>query len=255
MRRRPRTLALGVWLAARGGTSVLALAIAGLGALASVVAALALRRSSEPLGAALPAVASSGVAWSAGVLLAFGASMRALARDGDEGVVALARARGVSASHYAQGRIAGLAIVLAAAVGGATSVAWVAALAAAGPSAQLARAGAGAVAYALAFAATLAPVALATLGGSSRSRGYLAFLAVLALPELLAPWTANHLPGGWRELTSIPAALAAVRAGIAAPVANGAPMARAIAALAALAAASSVVAVARVRGADRREAA
>jgi hypothetical protein len=255
MRRRPRTLALGVWLAARGGTSGFAFALAGLGAVASAVAALALHRSSGPLeAAALPAVASSGLAWSAGITLAFGASMRAFARDQDEGIVALARARGVSPSRYAVERIVGLAIVLAVAVGGATLVASLAALWAAGLSAQHARAGAGALAYALAFAATLAPVAMATLGGRSRAGGYLAFLALIVLPEVLAPWTVKRLPG-WHELTSLPAALAAVRSGIVTPAANGAALARALTALAALAVVSCLFAVSRVRAADRQVAA
>ena len=34
------------------------------------------------------------------------------------------------------------------------------------------------------------------------------------IPEALAPWTGALLPRGWRELTSIPAALDAVRAGV-----------------------------------------
>jgi hypothetical protein len=229
--------------------------MAALGAAASVFAALALRGTSRAAEeAALPALASSGIAWSAGVALAFGASMRALARDKEEGVVALARARGATLPGYAAARIGGLAIALALAVGGATFVASVAALCAAGASAQQARAGAGAVAYALAFAATLAPLAMATLGGRSRTGGYLAFLAVIALPELFAPWMATRLPAGWHELTSLPAALAAVRSGIAGPSVDGARLARALAALAALSGGSFVLALTRVRGEERQEA-
>jgi hypothetical protein len=229
--------------------------MAVLGAAASVFAAVALRGSSRAAEATtLPAVASSGIAWSAGITLAFGASMRALAGDREEGVVALARARGATLLRYATARIGGLAIVVAFAVGGATLVASAAALCAAGASAQQARASAGALAYALAFAATIAPVAMATLGGRSRTRGYLAFLALIAVPEMLAPWTATVLPRGWHELTSLPAALAAIRSGFAGPSLDVARLARALAALTALSVGSFALALTRVRGDDRREA-
>jgi hypothetical protein len=248
MRRRPRTLALGVWLAARGGAVTFGAALAALGALASIAAAVSLRRSAGAGGeaaAALPAVASSALAWGAGVLMVFGGSMRAVARDLEQGVVVLARARGLPPARYAVGRVGGLALVVAAAIGGATLVASLAALWAAGPSARQARLSAGALAYGLAFAATVTPVGMATLGGRSRSLGYLAFLAVLVVPELLSPWTAARLPAGWHELTSIPAALAAVRTGIGAPAGNAAPLARALAALAAVSALSFVLVVGR----------
>jgi hypothetical protein len=73
---------------------------------------------------------------------------------------------------------------------------------------------------------------------------------VLVLPELFSRWTAAWLPRGWHELTSIPAALAAVRAGVAAPAAMGVPMARALAGLAAVVALSLLVIFARVRHTD-----
>ena len=66
------------------------------------------------------------------------------------------------------------------------------------------------------------------------------------MPELLAPWTAWLLPGGWHELTSVPAALAAVRAGVAAPMEGAEPLARALAGLVAVVAMSLVVVAARV---------
>jgi hypothetical protein len=106
-------------------------------------------------------------------------------------------------------------VVLALAVGGGTLVAGLAATAFAGPEARaVARTSVAALAFALAFAVTLGPLSLAALGGASRGGGYLTLLAVLALPELLAPWTRNLLPDGWGELTSIPAALEAVRTGV-----------------------------------------
>src|ERR1700733_900642 len=89
----------------------------------------------------------------------------------------------------------------------------------------------GGLAYSLAFAATVGPVAMATVGDRTRGAGLVLLLAVLFVPELLAPWTATLLPRGWHELTSIPAALAAVRDGIAAPVERGEAMARGLAGL------------------------
>jgi hypothetical protein len=250
MRRRPRILALGVWLAARGGAVTLGLVLAGLGALAFVAAAVSMRHSNGPDAralAALPVLASTALSWGAGVLIVFGGSMRAVARDQEQGVVALARARGVAPSRYAVGRVGGLALVVATAIAGATLIASIAALWSTGPSARDARLSAGALAYGLAFAATVTPVGMATLGGRSRSRGYLAFLAVLVVPELLSPWTAAHLPAGWHELTSIPAALAAVRVGIGSPGSHAGPLARALAALGAVSALSFALVVGRAR--------
>src|SRR5207253_3056800 len=93
--------------------------------------------------ARVPTTASLIIAWSAGVMLAFVASLRAIARDREDGVVALLRARGVSATAYVRGRIAGLVVVLALTVGGATLAACVAATAIAHPSGAVLRASAG----------------------------------------------------------------------------------------------------------------
>jgi hypothetical protein len=256
MRRRSRTLALGGWLAARSSGVTLGLVLAAMGALAFVAMAVSLRHSAgrgAETAATLPVLASDALCWIAGVLMVFGGSMRAVARDREQGVVALARARGVAPSGYAAGRVGGLALVVAAAMCGGTLIACIAALWAAGPSARQARLSAGALTYGLAFAATVAPVGMAALGGRSRSLGYLAFLAVLVLPELLSPWTAERLPAGWHELTSIPAALAAVRAGIVTPVSQAAPLARALAALAAVSALSFLLVVNRARRIAPRE--
>jgi hypothetical protein len=87
---------------------------------------------------------------------------------------------------------------------------------------------------------------MATLGARTRTGGYLALLGVLVVPELLAPWTSAFLPPGWRELTSIPAALDALGSGIASPARDWLAMARATAALAAVVTASLVVVAARL---------
>jgi len=236
--------ALGAWLAARGALAVVGLALTALGAVASVGVAFAVHVGAGTGAAQLPTVAARAIAWSGGVTLAFGAALRAVRRDRDEGVLALARARGATLAAYVRGRVAGLSLLLAAAVGCATLVAGIAATSAAASSgsvAAVARSSAAALAYALAFSATLGPVSVAALGGRSRAGGYVTLLAVLVVPELAAPWTSALLPRGWHELTSIPAALEAVRAGVMLPSRAGAHLARAAAGLAAVAATSLVV--------------
>jgi hypothetical protein len=210
---RPRALALGIWLTARGALVRASLALTALGALGSIAAAVATRGTATI--EEVPGLASMAFAWGAGTTLAFGGAQRALLRDRERGVVALARARGVGVGVYAGGRVGGLVVILALAVGGGTLVAGLAATAVAGGEMRaVARASVAALVYALAFAATVGPLAMAALGGRSRAGGYFALLAVLVLPELLAPWTGALLPKGWRELTSIPAALEALRVGV-----------------------------------------
>jgi hypothetical protein len=210
-RERPLALALGIWLAYRGALAAVAIALAALGTLAAIAYCLLARHADLTH---FPTRATLAIAWSAGVMLAFGSSLRAVARDWEEGIVALARVRGVRAGRYMRGRVAGVVVVLATTVGGASLLASFAATAMTKEPLATARDGAAALAYALAFAATVGPVAVAALGAPSRIRGYLRFVAVLVLPELLSPWTAAALPAGWQELTSIPAALAALLTGI-----------------------------------------
>jgi hypothetical protein len=211
-RGRPRTLALGVWLTTRGALVRASLVLTALGALGSIAAAVATRGTATI--AEIPGVASMAFAWGTGTVLAFGGAQRALHNDRDRGIVALARARGVGVAGYTRGRVGGLVAILVFAVGGGTLVAGLAATAVAGGAKHaVARASVAALVYALAFAATIGPLAMATLGARSRA-GYLSLLAILVLPELLAPWTGALLPKGWRELTSIPAALEALRVGV-----------------------------------------
>ena len=251
--RPPRTLALGAWLATRGPIAALGFALAAIGSAAAIVGAFAAARRGGPA-TQIATWTAEGIAWGAGMTLAFGAAFRAIERDREQGVVSLVRARGVSVAAYVRGRVTGLSLLLAAVVGGATLVAGLAATSIDGPSVAVLRAWLGALAYALAFAATIGPVALASLGTGGRAGGYLALLTVLALPELAAPWTSTLLPRDWHELTSIPAALDAVRAGVCAPLHQGASAARALAALAAVVAVSVVVVDARVaRGAEHAE--
>jgi hypothetical protein len=241
--RRSRTFALGVWLASRAPLARTALALAAVGAVGSfsVVAFKASSPSSH-----MPTLVSMALAWSIGVSIAFGGALRALQRDFDEGIIALARARGVPVMAYAQGRVWGLAALIAGTLGCATLAAGVAATWLSTDRMAGAREAAAALVYALAFAATLGPLSMATLGASSRLGGYLAFVVVLGLPEMMRPWTGALLPQGWHELTSIPSALAAVAAGVRSGGSSLWHMARALAALAAVVAASQAVVWARL---------
>jgi hypothetical protein len=247
MQRRPRTLAFGAWLSARGAWTATGAVVASICVAVAGGGAIVLRRRGVEGGPALVSLSASAIAWGAGMLVAFGAALRAARRDQDEGVLELARARGLSVSEFVRGRVAGLAIAIGAVTGTATLFASALVVALLGPSWALLRACAGALAYALAFAATMAPLAIAALGGPSRSFGYAALVVVLVVPEVLSPWSSRYLPPGWGELTSLPSALAAVRAGVAAPVAGGLSLARALAGLAALISAALLVVGARVR--------
>ena len=239
-------MALGIWLTTRGALVRASLVLTVLGALGSIAAAVATRGT--PTLEALPDLASMALTWGAGTTLAFGGAFRALRHDRERGVVALVRARGVGVLSYSGARVGGLVAILALAMGGATLVAGLAATAVAGSQVQaVARSSVAAFVYALAFAATLGPVAMATLGGRSRAGGYLGLLTVLALPELLAPWTSALFPRGWRELTSIPSALEALRAAVLSPGSAAALHgARAAVALVAVVAASLLFVHARV---------
>jgi hypothetical protein len=250
MRSRVRSAALvdlGAWLASRGGLARTGLAVTGLVGLGATIAALL---SSSTRVAFLPDLASAAIAWGGGVMLAFGASLRALPLDREQGVLSLVRARGATPGEYVGSRVLGLVVVLAIAVGGCTAVACLAAIAAAHGAAAVVRSSAGAVAYALVFAATIGPVAMAALGARTRAGGYLSLLAVLVVPELLAGFTGRLLPHGWHELTSIPEALAAVRSAVAHPVLQGAHGARALAGLLAVIALALLVVAARVRAGE-----
>jgi hypothetical protein len=248
--RRARSAALvvfGAWLASRGALAMTGLVVTGLIGLGAAIAALL---SSATRAALLPDLASSAIAWGGGVMLAFGASLRALRVDREQGVAQLVAARGGTLRDYVRGRVGGLIVVLAVAVGSCTALACLAAIAATHGRRGVAPSSAGAVVYALAFAVTMGPVAIAALGARTRAGGYLSLLAVLVVPELRAPFTRRLLPPGWHELTSIPAALAAVRSGVAHPVLAGVHAARGLAGLLAVVAMALLVVAVRARASD-----
>lgn len=242
-------LALGAALALRGPLAAAGVALAAAGAVVASVAALAAARhdGGQDL-ARLPIIAAEALAWSAGLTLAVGAGLRAFHGDREQGVLALVRARGATARDYVEGRVGGLSLVVGSAVGGGALVAALVCTAVGGGW-PAARAGAAAAAYAAAFGVTMAPVAMAALGARTRARGYLIVVAVVAVPELVSPWTSTLLPRSCRELTSIPAALDALPSAIASPSA-GVSALRALAGLGAVVVLSLAVVRARVARAE-----
>jgi hypothetical protein len=138
------------------------------------------------------------------------------------------------------------------AVGGATLLAGICAISVSRPVLPALRATGGALAYCVAFAATMGPLAAAVLSMGSRVAGYLSFLALLVVPEIAASSTAAAIPSGWQELTSIPAALDAVRAGVESPCTYGLHAARALTILAAIVAISFAIVRSRSARAQAR---
>jgi hypothetical protein len=229
-------VALGGALARSGMTAKVSLVLGAAIAVSFAGASLVIARGDRPEGlAALPLLASSALAWGAGTLLAFAASVHAFRRDQQEGVRALLAARGRSDGEYLASRILGLARSLTLVTAGGTLAAGaIATLAARSPSLALrtlACTGASIV-FAIAFAATLAPLAMATLGARSRVGGYLALVAVVVIPELLQGGSAHVLPEGWAELASIPAALTTLRSSLLPDAFDALRFARAFAVLA-----------------------
>jgi hypothetical protein len=165
----------------------------------------------------VPLVASSAIAWGGGFLLAVTASLRALSRDRDEGIAELVIARTTSRRSYVLARVAGLAVMLAIVVAGATLLTGVVAIAASRHISVVARtlhSGFASVAFALAFSVVVAPITIAALGSRSRASGYLTLLAVLFVPELLVHAAHGSWPDAIAELLSAPSALAALRASL-----------------------------------------
>jgi hypothetical protein len=238
-------VALGGALAQSGLAARMSLALGAAIVIFGAAASVVIARGARPEGLTrVPLLASTALAWGAGTLLAFAASAHAFRRDKQMGVRALLTARGRSDGEYLGSRILGLARSLAAVTAGGTFVAGIAAtLAARGPSLAVrtfACTGAGVV-FAVAFAATMAPIALATLGARSRVGGYLALVAVLGIPDLFRGWFAQILPEGWGELASIPGALTTLRSSLLPDAFDALRIARAFAVLALVVAISLLV--------------
>jgi hypothetical protein len=226
-------------LAVRGAAVKIAAVIAGATVLGAIATAWGLAsRGSVTALAQVPAATSSALAWGAGFLAAVAGSVHAFREDRARGVRALLGSRGASAADYALARVLGLGLVLAAIVGGGTIVGGGAAILATGRVGSAAQAVAWLVAslvFAIGYAAVLAPLALALLGGRSRGGGYLALLTFVVVPELLLSRTSSLVPEGWGDLLSLPSALSALRASIA-PDLDAMKLARAALVVAAFAA-------------------
>lgn len=199
--------------AASGAMPKVAIGIAIVTTLGALVFALSVGRHGGEADRVAP-LAAGLLAWGAGVLLCFAASMRAFDRDREDGWDALLARHGVPRSTYLWVRIGGLALVTLVTVAPGTMLVGLGAalasrdkhIALAALSGTLAG-----TAYAVAFALVVAPIALAALGARGRASGYLFLLGVLVLPAAVAQWTGQLFPEGWSELVSVPGALDALR--------------------------------------------
>jgi hypothetical protein len=233
---------LGLHLARSGGMAVFSMILAGIITLGGVTVAFALGRRGGRAVADVPGITASALAWGAGVLLAFGVASQVLRKDRDHGIRALVEARRGGPSTYLTARVGGLVAILVGIVGGGTLLTALASIALAGRGSlgAVAQASGAAMVYALAFAITLGPLAIATLGARSRAGGYLWLLLVLVLPELFQGWTDQILPYEWRDLGSIPGALGALRGALAPPGADLGRFVRALVVLAAVTVAATL---------------
>jgi hypothetical protein len=211
-----RMLRVGMARTLEGFSPKLAIAIGVLSTVVALALAVSSAKREGNLGA-VPVLTASVLAWGTGVLLCFAASMRAFARDREEGWRALLARHGFGDGAYLGARIGGLALVVVLVDGIGTALVGVTALLGAHDHAALSDALSGTVAslaYSIAFALVVAPVAVATLAPRPRGAGYLFLLSVLVVPALVAGWTSELVPEGWGELVSIPGALDALREGL-----------------------------------------
>jgi hypothetical protein len=213
------SLMLGVTLARRGILPIASIVIGALTAVgAAVLGVTFAARGPQSPAHDVPLVASSALAWGGGFLLAFAVAAHALLRDRKEGIRALFLARTTSLRGYLFGRIGGLALVVAALVGGGTLLCGLATMAAASSFSVVPRilhATLAGIAYAFAFAFVVAPVAFAALGARSRVGGYLFLIGIVTVPELIVTALGNALPASIADVLSIPSALAAFRMSLA----------------------------------------
>lgn len=167
-----------------------------------------------------PATASI-LAWGAGVLIAFAGAVRMFERDRTDGIRVLLDARGRGVMSYVVARAGGLALLLFVPVALGSTLTGLAAAAAATEWSRTVEALQGtiaALAYSVAFAAILAPVAIAALGARSRAGGYGLLFLVLVFPAALSGVTAKIVPEPWGGLVSIPGVVDGVRDGLMPPI-------------------------------------
>ncbi|MBX3186357.1 MAG: hypothetical protein KF819_05045 [Labilithrix sp.] len=228
--------ALGLTLARRGILPALSIAICIFTTLALSILAisLAVRSASSPVHN-VPIVASSALAWGGGFLLAFASAAHALRRDRTEGIRDLLVARTTSLRGYLLARVGGLALLIAILVGGGTLFTGLVGVAASARLSSVAKilqsTGAG-VAFAVAFALVVSPVAFAALGARSRLGGYMFLLVVVVFPEMVVAMMGSAIPEGVTDVLSIPSALSALRTALSPGTADAARALRAALALA-----------------------
>ncbi len=166
-------IALGATLARRGPMPAVSIAISAVTTMAFVALAVSFaRRGAEAPVHAVPLIASSALAWGGGFLHAFSASLNALRRDRVEGIALLFRSRsalaqGRGARAYVFARVAGLAALLALVLGGGTLLTGLGAILAspgAGALGRTVQSTIAALVFVVAFAAVIAPIAMAVLG-------------------------------------------------------------------------------------------
>ncbi len=209
--------------------------------LSSVVLAIASGRHGGDVERITPLTAGL-LGWGAGVLLCFAASMRAFDRDREDGWDALLARHGARPSAYLAARIGGLVIVTLEIVAAGTLVVGLSALLASRDGHVAVRAISGmvaGVAYAVAFALVVAPIAMATLAPRGRASGYVYLLSVLVVPALVSHWTGQLVPQEWSELVSVPGALDGLRESLLGSV-DAARLVRSLAVLVGVAAVASL---------------
>jgi hypothetical protein len=231
----PRLLRAGMARATEGVMAKASLVIGALTAVGALALAVgAVRHGADPSTTAPFAAALQ--AWGAGVLLCFGASIRAFERDEEDGWSALVKRHGFGSTAYLGARVAGMAAwTLLIVAGGALLVG----LVTLGGAHDAASAGhaltalVAALAYSATFSVAVAAVSVATLAPRARGSGYLFLLLVLVLPALVSDWTGQLVPAAWSDLVSVPGALDALRDSLH-PSLDGARAVRAAAVLAAV---------------------
>jgi len=182
----------------------------------------------------VPLIASSALVWGGGFLLAFSVAASALRRDRTDGVVDLFVTRTTSLRGYIMARVGGLAALLIAVLGGGTLLSGAVAIIAATKAHTAMRtmqSTFAAFVYVSAFALVLAPLAFAALGARRRFSGYLVFLAILIVPEVVASMLSSVIPTEVTELFALPSALASLRSSLAPFTADGFRLLRSLVAL------------------------
>ncbi len=204
---------LGVERANRRLVVGFAAVVAGFTMFGGALAALRLRNVDRTSSALLTLITWA-LVWGTGMLLAFGLSSRALLRDHEDGIVDLFERHAHGRNAYLFARTFGIASVIAMVLGAATLLSGIAiALVSHRPLESVRTAGATVAAgvYVLFFSFTMAPLALAALGGRGKAGGYVVLLFLLGIPELIAKMTEGILPLAFRELFSFGGALSAAR--------------------------------------------